>query len=265
MKKIIICGMLIGILMLCIVIFFSARDNPHGSDSQVNTSIHETRGSSNVNNNEGSGTFLNWFKNLFRTVDDSDNDDNVSPEYLELVDKIRKLYDDFNLLPSEKQDEKKFLLDQFSLVIDYELGPNHPKKKEMLEIIGWSYDERQPLNKKFLNGELTRKEFFKKLDDHLRELGKKYASILTDEEYRAMFNMNKGENLAASIGLTPEIAEALDKQEKQIPSYGLRKEDFTHPEGGGMTEEQMRNIRSAYEDPPGFFPQPKVEKKGGGR
>lgn len=261
MKKIIISVILVGFLIACMVVWFSSGSD---TNSRRNATLKETRTSHTEKNNDTSGGIFHWFKNLFSKTDELD-ENGITPEYKALVEKINRLYEDYNLLPPEKRDEKKLILEQASLVIDYQLGPNHPKKKEFLEIVGWSYDDRQPLNKKFMSGEMTRKEFFEKLDEHFREVGKKYASIFNDDEYRAMFNMNKGENLGASMGLTPEMAEALDRRERQIPSDNLRKEDFAAAEEGTMTEEQRRNFKSAYDDPPGFYPQPKEEKKGTGK
>ena len=156
---------------------------------------------------------------------------------------------------------KKLLLDQAALAIDYQLGPNHPKKKEFLEIVGWSHDARQPLNKQFTGGELNRKELFNQLTNHFKEVADRYASIFTDEEYRKMFNMEKGESLAAAMGLTPEMAEALDTRDKTPPPDNLSKEDYAISEEETMTPEQVGIFKKTYGDPAGYYPEPEEQEQ----
>jgi hypothetical protein len=180
------------------------------------------------------------------------------PKYVELVGKIDRLYSDFGMLPPEKQDEKKLLVDQASLVIDYQLGKDHPSKKEFLNIVGWSHDTRQPINQKYTEGKIDRVQLFKELSGHFNEVSNRYASILTDDEYRSMFNMEKGDNLAETMGLTPEMAKALDEQERTKPfAGGLPAEGYKMTEDETMTKEQTDKFKKTYGDPPGYLAQPK--------
>ncbi len=255
-KKILIGGIALAAIMIAVA-YFSSRPDP---DMVGRTRIAANRsGGQSASGSFGSGVF-NWLKRAFSGSGDL-TEGSDRPEYKALVDKIDRLYENFSLLPPDKRDEKKLILDQAALVIDFQLGPNHPKKKEFLEIVGWSYDERQPLNQKFMKGEMTRKELFEKLEEHFREVGEKYASIFTDEEYRAMFNMDKGESLGASMGLTSEMAEALDERDKQTPPDNLKKEDYAVSEDETMTPEQIRIFKKTYGDPAGFYPEPKEEKE----
>jgi len=209
----------------------------------------------------GSGA-VNWLRRAFGDGDQVDlTAGSDRPEYKALIDKIDRLYENFGMLPPDQRDEKKLILDQAALTIDFQLGKDHPKKKEFLEIVGWSYDARQPLNRKFMSGDLTRKELFKHLEDHFKEVADKYASIFTDDEYRQMFNMDKGESLAAAMGLNEETAKALDAQAKTAPPDNLKPEDYAISEEETMTPEQVSIFQQTYGDPKGYYPEPKEEEE----
>ncbi len=256
MKRKVLFGVMILAAIMIAAAYFSSRPDP---DMVGRTRFAANKsGQHSSSGSFGSGLY-NWLKRAFSGEGDL-TEGSERPEYKALIDKIDRLYENLSLLPADRRDEKKLILDQAALVIDYQLGPNHPKKKEFLEIVGWSYDVRQPLNKQFMNGEMTRKELFEKLEEHFREMGEKYASIFTDEEYRAMFNMDKGESLAESMGLTEEMAEALDERDKQTPADNLKKEDYAISEDETMTPEQISIFSKTYGDPPGFYPEPKEEK-----
>lgn len=248
--------MMLAAIMI-VAAYFSSRPDP---DMVGRTRLAANRSSHGASSGSSVSGLFNWLKRAFSGGGDL-TEGSDRPEYKALVDKIDRLYENFSLLPPDKRDEKKLILDQAALVIDFQLGPNHPKKKEFLEIVGWSYDERQPLNQKFLKGEMTRKELFEKLEAHFREVGEKYASIFTDEEYRAMFNMDKGESLGSAMGLTPEMAEALDERDKQTPPDNLKKEDYSLSEDETMTPEQIQIFKKTYGDPAGYYPEPKEEKE----
>ncbi|MCX7679063.1 MAG: hypothetical protein N2316_07565 [Spirochaetes bacterium] len=258
MKSKIFIGLIILVSIMALIAYLTSRPDP---EMMAQPKISQKNTIPSSSSGFFSSRFFSMLKRLFQSDERDLTEGSERPEYKALIDKIDKLYENFALLPPEKRDEKKLILDQAALVIDYQLGPNHPKKKEFLEIVGWSYDARQPLNQKYLKGEITRKEFFEKLEEHFREVGEKYAAIFTDEEYRAMFNMEKGESLGAAMGLTPEMAQALDERDKQTPPDNLRKEDYALSEDETMTPEQIRIFQKTYGDPPGFYPEPLEEFK----
>ncbi len=159
------------------------------SDTSARDAGDRAGSGSSFTQDEGSSGGLNLLDWLFSALGKKDGGDDPTkgaddPRYVKLIEGIDRLYENFGMLSKDKQDEKKLLLDQSALIIDYRLGPDHPKKKEFLEIVGWSHDQRQPINKKFMDGQLTQKELFEQLDTHFKDVTEKYASIFTDEEYR---------------------------------------------------------------------------------
>lgn len=247
-----------GIIAMITVAYFSAQPDP---DMVGGTRV--AQGSAGQQGDAswfGSG-IMGWLRRAFTGGTGDLTAGSDRPEYKALVDKIDRLYENFGMLPPDQRDEKKLLLDQAALTIDYQLGPNHPKKKEFLEIVGWSHDARQPLNKQFTSGDLDRKGLFKQLEQHFKEVADRYASIFTDEEYRKMFNMEKGESLAAAMGLTPEMAEALDTRDKTPPPDNLSAEDYAITEEETMTPEQVSIFKKTYGDPKGYYPEPKEEEE----
>lgn len=175
------------------------------------------------------------------------------PDYVRLMDDIDRLYEEFAMLPEAERDEKTLILDQASLVADYQLGEDFPHKEEFLEIVEWSYDARQPLNEKFFSGEIDQVELFTELNQHFDELAEKYASIFTDDEYMEMFNLEKGQSLAESMGLTPEVARAMEEAAmQQGPVGGLTEESYHLTDDYEMTEEQREAFEKEYGDPPDF-------------
>ena len=111
-------------------------------------------------------------------------------------------------------DERKLLMDQAAVGFDRWLGLDHPRRPDLIEIIGWSYDERQVLTVQFQGGALGRTQMFEKLSQHFQSMSQKFASILTDEEYLRAFGTAKGVNPAKLLNLTEEKAKALDEEKK---------------------------------------------------
>jgi hypothetical protein len=256
-RKLLIIAICAVAVVIAAAYFFALPDPDMVSHTQVARSGSGGQGESSW---FGSGA-MNWLRRALGGGSGDLTAGSDSPEYKALVDKIDRLYENFGMLSPDQRDEKKLLLDQAALTIDYQLGPNHPKKKEFLEIVGWSHDARQPLNKQFTSGDLDRKGLFKQLENHFKEVADKYASILTDEEYRKMFNMEKGESLAAAMGLTPEMAEALDTRDKTPPPDNLSADDYAISEEETMTPDQVSIFKKTYGDPAGYYPEPKEEEE----
>ncbi len=57
-------------------------------------------------------------------------------------------------------DSRQLLLDQAGLAFDFKLGPNHPARKRLVAVIGWSFDEREALGNKFKNQDIDRRRLF---------------------------------------------------------------------------------------------------------
>ncbi len=248
-----------GVVAMIAVAYFSARPDP-----DMVAAARVARGQSARQGESswfGSG-IVGWLRSAFGGNSGTDLTAGAdNPAYKALVDKIDRLYENFGMLPPDQRDEKKLILDQAALAIDFQLGPDHPKKKEFLEIVGWSHDARQPLNKQFLGGDLTRKELFKQLEGHFKEVADKYAYIFTDEEYRKMFNMEKGESLAAAMGLTPDMAEALDTRDQTPPTDNLSRDDYAISEEETMTEDQVSIFKKTYGDPKSYYPEPEEQEQ----
>lgn len=181
-----------------------------------------------------------------KEIDPALIDNDSDPRYLNLVDTIDETYKRHAEKPQEQRSERELIVEQSSLVIDHTLGPNFPRKKEFLDTVAWSYDARQPLNEKFASGAINRADLFKQLDTHLKELGDKYASIFTDDEYYKMFQMKKGENIGRVLGITPEMAAALDKRDEQ-PQYDDLPGVAFNPDGS-IVEAFREKIRALYSD-----------------
>jgi hypothetical protein len=144
---------------------------------------------------------------------DLNNPDEDNKDLVELYQKIDKLYEKYD----KPKDRRVFLVEQAKLLIDYQLGPNHPAREAYGELMGWSNDQREPLNNKFQSGEINRREFFKQLDDHLKDLSQRCSDLFTNDEYYAMFKLSKGESFAEALSIMPENADWLDEDIKSSP------------------------------------------------
>jgi hypothetical protein len=109
-------------------------------------------------------------------------------------------------------DGRKLLMEEAGVAIDSTLGPKHPKRAELVEIVGWSYDERGKLGQRFHAGEFDRRRLFELLDVHLREFTGKLGAHLSDAEYEEMFHLARNDNPAQALGITPQKAAQLDAQ-----------------------------------------------------
>jgi hypothetical protein len=108
--------------------------------------------------------------------------------------------------------ERKLVQDQAALGFDLKLGADHPKRTELIQVAGWSFDEREVLGKRFSGGELTRSQMFSLLETHFGQMASRYGELLTDEEYQKMFELPKGQNPAPLMNITQQKALALDKE-----------------------------------------------------
>ncbi len=109
-------------------------------------------------------------------------------------------------------DERQLLLDQSGLGFDHYLGKKHPRRAELLDIVGASYDHRAQLKRQFEAGTLDRTQLFADLTAHVGGVFDRFAQILDDEEWKRMFDIKKGENPSDLFRLTPDHALALDRQ-----------------------------------------------------
>jgi hypothetical protein len=108
-------------------------------------------------------------------------------------------------------DERQLLVEQAALGFDYKLGARHPRRAELIAVVGWSYDQRQTLAQPYLEGRATRAELFAQLHAHMGEVSARFAALLDDEEYERMFELPKSVNPAAYMGLDAEDAAAMDR------------------------------------------------------
>jgi hypothetical protein len=109
-------------------------------------------------------------------------------------------------------DERKLLMDQAALGFDRWLGKDHPRRADLMEVVGWSYDERQVLSAQFQAGVMNRTQLFERLSVHFGDMSRRFSSLLSREDYRKAFNSDPGVNPANLLGLTPEKARSLDQE-----------------------------------------------------
>lgn len=138
------------------------------------------------------------------------------PRMREFQAKVAELNDACAL--TDACDARQLLMDQLGLALDLKLGPSHPARKRLVEVAGWSYDEREKLGKQFRDQDIDRRTLFATLTDHFRVMGQKYEDLLSDAEYEQMFATKKGQNPATFLGITPEMADTLERQEASSSS-----------------------------------------------
>ncbi len=117
-------------------------------------------------------------------------------------------------------DSRQLLMDQVGLAFDLKLGPDHPMRKELQDVVGWSFDQREAISKRFTSKEIDRKKLFGLLNEHFAEMGNRYGQLLDDVEYETMFGSKKGRNPAEYFSLTDQVAENLDRHEASLASNG---------------------------------------------
>lgn len=236
-KMLMIAGGAVVVLIIAVLIFVTVGGRSSGSEG---------------GSGQG-GLFGNWFgtddPDLTGDIGDLGDDQN-NEKFMELDKNLNKMFDEYAALPADKRDERKLLVDQAAMILDYQLGPNHPKKKEFLDIIGWSHDARKDLTKGYVEGKSSRADMFKVLDAHFADVAKRYAAIFSDKEYYLMFHMNKGENLAAAMGISPDGAAALDEAQKNRPNDPIPAEVYSSLEKTGKVDEKYRaQMERMYGDP----------------
>jgi hypothetical protein len=232
-------------------LYINLRSNMNSAgNSAENIKVHHTE-SSVSGKDESANKAIRVLQELFKgavfekEIDPVLIDANNDPNYKDLVDRIDELNIQHASQPDDQKSQKKLILEESSLAIDHTLG-NFPRKKEFLDTVAWSYDVRQPINDRFNSGSISRTELFNQLDSHLKVLGDKYASIFTDDEYYKMFQMKKGESLSQVLGITPEVAEALDKRDQQAKYDDLPR--GAYDSDGTLSESFKSMVRAIYSD-----------------
>ena len=109
-------------------------------------------------------------------------------------------------------DERKLSLEQAGLGFDYFLGYRHPRRAELLQALGSSYDFRTRLGEQFEAKIIDRSQMFAELRDNIGGVFRRFSEILNDEDWGKMFEFARDENPARLLGLSAEHAMALDRQ-----------------------------------------------------
>jgi hypothetical protein len=89
-------------------------------------------------------------------------------------------------------DQRKLRMEQAGLAFDFKLGPNHPRRAQMIEVVARAHDLREQLGRRFTAGQLSRRELFARLHESFGEMAGGFAALLDDQEYETMFGMQKG-------------------------------------------------------------------------
>ena len=106
-----------------------------------------------------------------------------------------------SLPPPDQKSPRELLLKENEIDFDFTLGSEHPKKKAFLALINESYEERMPLNADIMAGKISPKDYMEKLTELITKSQEKFALLLNEEEYKALFSADKNQNFAAALGL----------------------------------------------------------------
>lgn len=141
-------------------------------------------------------------------------EDRGSPEWQQFQSEVVALHRACSANPP--CDERKLQLEQAGLGFDHWLGYRHPRRAQLLEIVGRSFDDRMALQVRFEGGAITRSEMFAVLREQIGAAFRGFAAILSDEDWQRIFTVRKGENPAALFQITSEKALALDQEDARM-------------------------------------------------
>lgn len=102
--------------------------------------------------------------------------------------------------PAKEAYEKEIMLLQAGVLFDMRLGAAHPKRSAFLAIVGWTYDRKLPLMRAMKRHVVAKTAVFKKAeaedfkrhDELLVEVKRRFADLFTDAEYERMLRQKKG-------------------------------------------------------------------------
>lgn len=133
------------------------------------------------------------------------NNDNVAG----FMDKINKLYIDYDAKNETEHSSAELILEQNSLDFDAVLGADHPKKNQFLKSLENTLLRKEKIDRDFENGIVTQEIFLKELSEIMLQYQAESEQIFTDSEYQKLFSLKKGQNFADALGVSEAAVAAL--------------------------------------------------------
>ncbi len=143
----------------------------------------------------------------------ADSNDQMSLSSNDIVagfmDKINKLYIDYDAKNETEHSSAELILEQNSLDFDAVLGADHPKKNQFLKSLENTLLRKENIDRDFENGIVTQEIFLKELSEIMLQYQAESEQIFTDAEYQKLFSLKKGQNFADALGVSETAVAAL--------------------------------------------------------